>query len=133
MRRHELTDAQWERLLPLLPAPAKTGRPPTDRRHAVNAIYWVLATGAPWRDLPERYGPWETAYGRFKRWRDAGVWQRALEALQREADAEGDLDWDLHFVDASVVRAQRSAAGAKRGAATRPSAAPREAGGPRST
>lgn len=133
MRRHELTDAQWARLSALLPAPAKTGRPPRDLRHAVNAVYWILATGAPWRDLPERYGPWQTAYGRWKRWKDEGVWRSALEALQREADAKGELDWALHFVDGSVVRAQRSAAGAKKGAATRPSGSAEAAGEPRST
>lgn len=133
MRRHELTDARWDRLLPLLPAPARTGRPSKDLRRAVAGIYWILATGAPWRDLPERYGSWRTVYSRFKRWKDAGAWQAALEALQREADAKGDLDWALHFVDGSVVRAQRSAAGAKKGAATRPSGSAGAAGAPRST
>ena len=131
MRRHELSGAQWARSLPLLPSPARTGRPPTDLRRAVDAIYRILATGAPWRDLPERYDPWQTAYGRWERCE--GVWQRALEALQREAGAGGGLDWALHFVDGSVVRAQRSAAGARKGAATRPSGARREAGEPRST
>ncbi len=123
MRRHELSDAQWERLLPLLPPQKpRVGRPSVDHRQVLNGIYWVLATGAPWRDLPERYGRWQTAYGRFRRWKREGVWQRALEALQREADARGELGWEVHFVDGSVVRAQRSAAGEKKGAATKPSA-----------
>ena len=119
MRRHELTDEQWARLERLLPAPARTGRPPNDRRTALNGMLWVLKTGAPWRDLPERYGSWKSVYSRFRLWRLSGAWQRVLSALQREADRRGDLDWSLHFVDGSVVRAQRSAAGAKRGRATR--------------
>ena len=63
MRRHELTDAQWDRLFPLLPSSARTSRPSTDVRQAMNGIDWVLSTGAPWRDLPERYGLWQTVYG----------------------------------------------------------------------
>lgn len=128
VKRHELTEAQWGRLAPLLPPerPA-TGRPNRDHRTVVNAILWRLRTGAPWRDLPERYGPWQTAYSRFRRWQAAGVWDRALAALQADADARGDLDWTLHFL------AHPSAAGAKKGAAIKPSAAARGAGGPSST
>jgi len=116
MNRHELTDAQWERLAPLLPPekPAR-GRPNRDHRMIVNAIRWRLKTGAPWRDVPAAYGPWETVYSRFRRWRRAGVWDRILAAVQAAADAHGDLDWSLHFVDGSVVRAHRHAAGAKGG------------------
>ena len=116
MRRVELTDKQWERLKPLLP-PQKptTGRPSRDHRTIVDGIIWVLRTGAPWRDLPERYGPWQTVASRFYRWRKAGVWQRILEALQQQADAEGQLDWRVHYVDSTVIRAHQHAAGAKRG------------------
>ena len=74
----------------------------------------MLRTGAPWADLPERYGAVGTVSSRFYRWRAAGLWQRVLEALQARADAVGLLDWDLHFVDASVVRAHQHAAGARR-------------------
>jgi len=125
VRRHELTDAQWERLPPLLPPqrPA-TGRPAKDHRTVVNAILWRLATGVPWRDLPERYGSWQTVYSRFRRWQRAGVWERVLAALQADGDAAGTLDWSLHFVDGSTVRAHQHAAGAKKGAVTRRSAAP---------
>jgi transposase len=135
VRRHELTDAQWERLRPLLPPqkPPGRGRPAKDHRTVVNAILWRLATGVPWRDLPERYGPWKTVYSRFRRWQRAGVWERALAALQADGDARGELDWALHFVDATVVRAHQSAAGAKKGAATRPSAGAGAASRPRST
>ena len=125
MRRHGLTDAQWERLRPLLPPPpAGRGRPRRDDRTVVEAILWRLATGAPWRDLPGRFGPWKTAHSRFRRWQRAGVWDRVLAALQAQADAEGRLDWTPHFLDGTTVRAHQSAAGAKKGAATRPSAAP---------
>ncbi len=120
MERHELTDVQWERLRPLLPAqkPA-TGRPAKDHRTIVNAILWRLATGVPWRDLPDRYGPWQTVYTRFRRWQRAGVWTRVLATLQAGGDARGELDWSLHFVDGTVVRAHQHAAGAKKGAAIR--------------
>lgn len=133
IRRHELTDAQWARLEALLPQRAATGRPARDHRTIVNAVLWRLRTGAPWRDLPERYGPWQTVYSRWRRWQRAGVWGRALAALQAEADARGDLDWALHFLDGTTVRAHQSAAGAQKGAATRPSAAPAAASRPSST
>jgi transposase len=81
----------------------------------VNAILWHLGTGAPWRDLPERYGPWQSVYTRFRRWRLAGVWDRAFAALQREEDAAGRVDGDVQFVDGTVIRAHQHAAGAKGG------------------
>lgn len=73
---------------------------------------WVLRTGAPWRDLPERFGPWATAWSRFRRWTAAGIWTRVLAVLQRDADAAGEIDWATHFVDGTVVRAHQHAAGA---------------------
>lgn len=119
--RHELTDEQWERLKPLLP-PQKphTGRPATDHRQIINGILWILRTGAPWRDLPERYGPWQTVYGRFNRWREEGIWQHIFERLLAEADAQGNVEWEIHFVDSTVVRAHQHAAGAKKGAEIKP-------------
>jgi transposase len=124
MERHALSDAQWERLRPLLPPPPQgRGRPRADDRRIVDGILWRLTTGVPWRDLPERFGPWRTVYSRFRRWQAAGVWERVLAALQAEADARGDLDWALHFLDGTIVRAHQHAAGAKKGAATKPSAA----------
>jgi transposase len=77
-------------------------------------MLWVHRTGAPWRDLPPRYGPVGTVSSRFYRWRMAGLWDRILAALQADADSRGQLDWDLHFVDASVIRAHQHAAGARR-------------------
>jgi transposase len=113
--RHELTDAQWARLAPLLP-PQKpaTGRPARDHRQMLNAMLWLHATGAQWRDLPERYGPWQSVATRFYRWVQAGVWDAILAALQRQGDAAGRLDWSAHFVDGTVIRAHQHAAGARR-------------------
>jgi transposase len=73
MQRHALTDREWARLEPLLPRTAYTGRPSKDHRVIINALLWLLATGAPWRDLPERYGPWQTVATRFYRWMGSGV------------------------------------------------------------
>src|SRR5215210_7947705 len=132
-RRHELTNDQWARLAPLLPKRARVGRPPKDHRLILNALYWLLRTGAPWRDLPERYGPWQTVYSRFRRWRLAGVWDRVLAALQAEADAAGRLDWSLHFIDGTVIRAHPHAAGARKGGAIKPLAAVAAASARKST
>jgi transposase len=113
MKRHELTDEQWalvERHLPL--STARTGRPARDRRTLLNGVFWILATGAPWRDLPERFGPWQTVYDHFRRWRKAGVFAAIIEALQVKLDSSGYIDWELWCVDGSSVRAARAAAGA---------------------
>jgi transposase len=131
--RHELTDAQWAKLAPLLP-PHQAGRPRQDDRRILNGILWKLATGVPWRDLPERYGPWQTVYTRFWRWTRAGVWDTLFAAVQQQADAAGAIDWSLHFVDGTVIRAHQHAAGAKGG--TKPprrSGAARAGSAPRST
>ena len=80
----------------------------------VEGILWALRTGAPWRDLPERFGPWPTVASRFYRWAAAGVWERVLAALQRRADLAGTLDWRTHFVDGTVIRAHQHAAGARK-------------------
>lgn len=133
MPRHGLTDAQWERLAPFLPPERpKVGRPSRPHREMVDAVLWVLATGSPWRDLPTELGPWPSAYSRFRRWERKGVWKGLLAELQKEANEHGDVDWRLHFVDGSVVRAHVSAAGAAKGG-TRPSATPEAASRPRST
>jgi transposase len=116
MGRGDLTNEQWARLEPLLPPQKpKTGRPAHDHRRIIDGIRWIKRTGAPWRDLPERYGPWQTVASRFYRWQRAGMWQRILERLQQHADANGQLNWDIHYVDATVVRAHQHAAGAKKG------------------
>src|SRR5205085_3404396 len=128
MRRLDVTDAQWRRLEPLLPPEKpRTGRPNHDHRRVVSGMLWIHRTGAPWRDLPERDGPVGTVSSRFYRWCRAGVWDRILSALQAEADARGEIDWDLHFVDATIVRAHQHAAGARRTGAVGGGEAPDEA------
>lgn len=108
MRRHELTDEQWNKVLPLLPR--RTG-PKSKRgdREFLNAVLWHVKTGAPWRDLPERFGSWKTTYNRFARWAARGRFEAIFKALQLEYDEEGSL------IDASVVRAHQDAAGGKGG------------------
>lgn len=113
MKRHELTDEQWELVEALIPrSEAKTGRPPKDPRLMLDGILWILATGAPWRDLPERFGPFQTVHRYFSNWREAGVFSKIIEALQVKLDNQGLIDWDLWCVDGASVRATRAAAGA---------------------
>ena len=133
--RHELTDQQWAVLAPLLPPQRpKTGRPNADHRLIVNGLLWKIRTGAPWRDVPERYGSWHTLYSRFRRWRLAGIWDQVFAAIQQQEDAAGHLDWGNHFVDGTVIRAHQHAAGAKGGTQQpRRSATARAAFRPRST
>ena len=116
MTHRDLTDEQWARLQPLLPArKPKTGKPNIDHRRIINGILWILRTGAPWDDLPRRYGKRGTVSSRYYRWRKRGIWDRIFAALQAQAERDGGLDWTLHFVDSTVVRAHQHAAGAKGG------------------
>jgi transposase len=85
-----------------------------DHRQVLNGILFRVRSGVPWRDLPERYGPWETVYKRFARWQTDGTWARIEAALRVQADAAGELDWDAQ-IDSSVVRAHQHAAGARKG------------------
>jgi transposase len=119
MKRHELMDEQWMLIEPELPrSTAHTGRPARDRRTIWNAIFWILRTGAPWRDLPERFGPWQTAYHHFARWRRDGVLDRILRKLQIRLDREGRIDWNLWCIDGTHIRASRAAAGADKKVST---------------
>ena len=86
MRRYELSDQQWARIAPLFPQHPKAGRPPKDHRSFVDGILWILHTGAPWRDLPEHYGPWQTVFYRFNGWRRDGTWVRIVTSLLDELD-----------------------------------------------
>ena len=109
MRRYELADEAWERIEHLLPGrPGSPGTTGHDNRTFVNAVLWVARTGAPWRDLPERFGNWNSIFQRFSRWAKAGVWGRVMEALGGDAD----LEWLL--IDSTVVRAHQHAAGAEK-------------------
>ncbi|MEU8837112.1 IS5 family transposase [Streptomyces sp900116325] len=114
MGRGDLTSEQWARLEPLLPVGKKPGRPPVwSKRQLINGIRWRTRTGAPWRDVPPRYGEWETVYGLFRRWQRDGTWSRILSQLQAEADAKGLITWDVS-VDSTVARAHQHAAGARK-------------------
>ena len=119
VRRYELKDADWARLAPLLPGKVgDAGRSAADNRLFVNAVLWIARSGAPWRDLPERFGPWNSVYRRFRRWAQKGVWQRVFEAVQ-----DPDLDWAM--LDSTSVRAHQHAAGQKKAAPRpKPSAVP---------
>ncbi len=108
MHRHELTDKQWKKIEKLLPAqPGRRAK--LGDRNFINSILWVMKTGAPWRDMPERFGHWKTIYNRFANWAKRGLWQRVCKALQIHVDPIGSL------LDASVVRAHQDAAGGKGG------------------
>jgi transposase len=109
----ELTDTAWAQLAPLLPRNRQRGGRWRDHRTVINGILWKLRTGAPWRDLPERYGPWQTCYDRFVRWRQDGTWDRLLAHVQTKSDAVGELEWVVS-VDSSSVRAHQHAAGARK-------------------
>ncbi|MFI1707721.1 IS5 family transposase [Streptomyces griseoruber] len=110
----DLTNGQWARLEALLPVGKKPGRPRTwTRRQLVDGIRWRTRTGAPWRDIPERYGPWDRVYDLFRRWQRNGTWKRILEQLQAEADAKGLITWDVS-VDSTIARAHQHAAGARK-------------------
>lgn len=113
MKRYELTDQQWQWIEPLLPKrTATTGRPPQDPRQMLNGILWCLCSGAPWRDVPERFGSWQTVYDYYRNWRDDGTFDRIVEALQIHLDRDGKIDWSLWCIDGSTIRATRAAAGA---------------------
>jgi transposase len=83
----------------------------------LNGILWILRTGSPWRDLPERFGPWQTVYDHFSKWRAEGVYDRIFEARHIRLDADGPIDWDLGCIDGSSVWASGAAAGASKKAA----------------
>ncbi|WP_148012034.1 transposase, partial [Streptomyces sp. ME109] len=85
IRRHELTDQEWELLAPLIPR-AATGRPRVEDRQVINGMVYKIRTGISWRDLPDRYGPWKTVYTRFRRYALDGVFTRALQQIQAPAD-----------------------------------------------
>lgn len=111
LRRYELTDQEWNRIKDLLPPEksGKRGRPSKDNRMILNAMVWIARSGAPWRDLPERYGPWETVYSRFRKWIDDGILDNIFHVLSLDAEL------DELFMDSSIVQAHQHSAGAKKG------------------
>ena len=122
--RFDLTDEEWTILEPLIPAARRSRR--VDDRRIMNGIFFVLRAGIPWRDLPERYGPYTTAYNRFNRWSARGIWGRMFSALAAESRDS------LQMIDSTIVKAHRAAAGAKGGSAIRRSASAAAGAQPRS-
>jgi len=115
--RFDLTDEEYEVLKALLPQerrPHKAGRPWSDHRMILNGLFWRLRTGAPWRDIPERYGPWSTIQTRFRRWGKEGVWQKMLDHLQALSRKLDRIDFDFSAIDGTSVRAHKAAAGAEK-------------------
>jgi transposase len=111
IKRHEISDEQWERIKDLVP-PERSGgkgRPAKDNRTMINAIIWVLKTGAPWRDLPERFGSWQSAYCRFARWSRRGIWEKVFLELSK------DLDKEEMMIDGTYIKVHQHAAGGKGG------------------
>ena len=127
--RHDLGDDEWSVLEHLLPAGKKAGRPPKwTKRQLIDGIRWRVRAGAPWRDVPPEYGPWQSAYGLFRRWQLDGTWAFLIAALQVLADAAGHVTWDVS-VDSGTARAHQHAAGARKDGAAQKEP-PGGAGGP---
>ena len=105
--RFDLSDEEWALLEPLMPQSRKSAR--RDDRRIMDAIFYVLRTGMPWRDLPERYGPYTTAYNRFNRWSRRGIWKRIFDKLASKSRDS------LYLIDSTIVKAHRAASGAKGG------------------
>lgn len=111
MTRLKLTDNAWELIADLFPEPAATGRPRRDPRLVLDGILWILRTGSPWRDLPEEFGTWKTAWRMFDQWTSDGTLDAILNRLRGEQIDAGNLDGELWCIDGTVVRAARCAAG----------------------
>jgi transposase len=108
--RHDISDKVWKLLEAHLPGrKGEWGGVAYDNRKFINAVFWILRTGAPWRDLPPDYGDWKNTHRRFCRWRDKGIWERLLEQLV----VEPDFEWLI--IDASHAKVHPHAAGAKGG------------------
>jgi len=116
MPRHELTDPEFVLLQSLLPPErsGKPGKPFQSHRRILNGIFWVLHTGAPWRDVPPEFGKWSTVYERFRRWRQSGLFQKILDRLEAQSRRADRIDFAFSAVDGSNVRAHRCAAGARK-------------------
>ena len=102
MRRHELTDEQWAKIEAVLDSSRPGPKPKIGDRQFINAVLYRARTGIPWRDLPERYGPWKSVYNRFNNWAKAGIWELLFASLPIELD---DEDEEGSIVDATIVRA----------------------------
>ncbi len=119
MNRWVLKDEQWERVAPLLPGKAgDPGRTGSDNRLFLEAVLWMVRTGAPWRDLPEAFGSWNTVFRRFRRWAQAGVVERLFQSLS------GDPDFEYALIDGTIIRVHQHGTGAKGGLVVRRLGAP---------
>jgi len=107
MARYDLTDFEWSVIEPLLPMDRR-GPKPKNNRQILNGIFYILRAGCPWRDLPERYGPYTTVYNRFNRWRKAGIWDKLMDAIVKAHDGE------VQMIDSSIVRVHQHASGVKK-------------------
>ena len=111
IRRYEITDEEWERIKPYIPEEQEAGswgRPSKDSKTMLNGILWILRSGAAWRDLPERYGPWQTVYKRFVKWSEAGIFEKIFKNLAADADMQ-DIS-----IDSTCIKAHKACAGAKK-------------------
>lgn len=118
MIRFVLSNAQWERVAPLLPGkPGDPGRSAADNRLFLEAVFWIARTGVPWRDLPETFGPWNSVFRRFRRWTLKGVFESVFKAIS------GDPDFEYAMIDGTIIRVHQHGAGAKGGLKIRPSGA----------
>ena len=109
--RYEISDSQWQLIEDIVSPAQSMGRPRKDDRQMLNGIFWALCSGAKWRDLPERYGPWSTVYARFRQWRDDGTFEAVLSRLQLRLREDGLMDLETWMIDSTAVRATRASAG----------------------
>ena len=111
VQRYELSDSEWERLKPYIEKEElhKRGRPRRNARELLNAILWITRSGAAWRDLPERYGAWQTSYKRFVQWLESGLLEKIFHELSLDADLENIS------IDSTYIKAHKASAGAQRG------------------
>ena len=114
MQRFELSDEEWELIVPHIPIAKGRGGRLKDPRKMLNGMFWVLRTGTSWRELPDRYGPWQTVYHWFNCWRRDGTLRQLAEALADRLHGDGRIDRELWLVDGTNVRAHRAAAGARK-------------------
>jgi transposase len=123
---YQLSDDQYAQLQDLLPQNGQRGGQWKDHRLMIDGILWALSDGGRWRNLPERFGPWQSVYDRFRNWTRKGLWDRILRHLQARKMHSGDIDWALFAIDGTVIRAHQSSAGASEKKSAR-----RRTGGPR--
>ncbi|ETS31231.1 transposase [Photorhabdus temperata] len=116
MARYDIPDDAWILIELYLPPvhSARAGRPHVEHLRVMNGMFWVLCSGTPWRDLPERYGPWKTVYNRFNRWSKSGIIDKMFNHLLSTLDEKGLIDWSEICLDGSNIRASKDAAGAKK-------------------